>query len=268
MLWSLSAEIAESSPWHEHGIFEFVLCRDFGGRLLTGETEIPLRPARTILVPPDLRHRFLFEAGETGRLKIICVPPKDLPGFLSPAQTAMLDGLCGIGVSVADHPEQELWLGELSDLIADGLGQDDERAQQLNWSAMSLLLALHAKERQVAKDRSGDRHRAKIREMIAWIDGNLAEPLTIQQAMSQFGLSRSLLTREFRHYTGKSFVDYCNARRVQKAAMTLVSRADSVTQVAFDSGFSNLSHFHRQFKAHFGLTPAAFRHKVREDGGL
>jgi AraC family transcriptional activator of mar-sox-rob regulon len=76
------------------------------------------------------------------------------------------------------------------------------------------------------------------------------------------------LTKEFRHYTGKSFVDYCNARRVQRAAMILVTRPESVTQVAFDSGFSNLSHFHRQFKAHFGLTPAAFRHKVVDEGGL
>lgn len=268
MLWSLSAEIAASSPWHEHDIFEFALCRDQGGRLLTEDGEIAFRPARTILVPPNIPHRFFFAADEISHLKIVCVPPKDLPSFLPPTHVTMLDSLRGVGVSVADHPGQELWLDHLADLIADGLGIDDAQVQQLNWSAASLLLALHAKERRIAKDHVNARHRAKIQEVVAWIEGHLTEELTIEQATSLFGLSRSLFTREFRHYTGKSFVDYCNVRRVQKAAMILVTRSESVTEVALESGFSNLSHFHRQFKAHFGLPPAAFRRKVIDEGGI
>jgi AraC family transcriptional activator of mar-sox-rob regulon len=268
MLWSLSAEIAESSPWHEHDIFEFALCQGQSGRFLTESGVIELRPARTVLVPPNTPHRFVLETGEVGRLKIVCVPPKDLPSFLSPIHIAMLDGLRGSGVSVADHPGQESWLGQLGNLITDGLAVEDVRDQQLHWSAISLLLALHVKERYAARDQPNFRHKAKIRDVVTWIEGNLEKDLTIQLATSVCGLSRSVLTKEFRHYTGKSFVDYCNARRVQRAAMILVTRPESVTQVAFDSGFSNLSHFHRQFKAHFGLTPAAFRHKVVDEGGL
>ncbi|HVJ06671.1 MAG TPA: AraC family transcriptional regulator [Candidatus Saccharimonadales bacterium] len=268
MLWSLSAEIAESSSWHDHDIFEFALCLDHGGSLLTDDGEVDLRPARTILVPPGTHHRFVLDTSEIGRLKIICVPPKDLACFVSPFQISMLEGLCGMGVSVADHPGQELWLSQLSSLIVDGLGTDKEPSAQLNWSAMSLLLSLHAKERYVGKDHSSNRHRAKILDLLSWIENNLAEELSIQQATFRSGLSRSLLTREFRLYTGKSFVDYCNVRRVQKAATILVTRPHSVTQAALDSGFSNLSHFHRQFKAHFGLAPAAFRRKVIEEGGL
>ena len=39
-------------------------------------------------------------------------------------------------------------------------------------------------------------------------------------------------------------------------------RGYTVTRVALDSGFANLSHFHRQFKAIYGLTPAAFRRQI------
>jgi len=270
MLWSLSAEIAASSPWHEHDIFEFALCRGQGqqGRLLTGVGEIALRPARTILIPPNTPHRYLFGETEIARLKIVCFPPKDLPRFFSPTQVAVLDGLRGIGVSAADHPGQDLWLGQVSDVITDGLVKDDERTQGLSWSAIGLLLALHAKERPEPKDHAIARHRAKIQDVVAWIEENLSNALTIDQASSFFGLSRSVLTKEFRRYTGQSFIEYCNARRVQKAALALVTRPDSVTQVALDSGFSNLSHFHRQFKTHFGLTPAAFRRKISEEAGL
>jgi len=268
MLWSLSAEITESSPRHQHEIFEFVLCRGSGGRLFTDNGEIEFRPSRTILVPPNTPHRFAFGEEETGRLKIVCAPPEDLPRFLSPTQAAVVDGLCAAGITVADHTGHELWLAQLSDMITDGFGNDDARAEQLNWGAANLLLALHAQTRHLAQDHSMYRHRGKIHEVVGWIEHNLRDDLTIDQAASEFGLSRSLLTKEFRLYTGRSFVDYCNVRRVQKAATILVTDSSSVTQAAIESGFSNLSHFHRQFKLYFGLTPAAFRRKVAEDGGL
>jgi len=268
MLWSLSAEIAESSPRHQHEIFEFVLCRESGGRLFSDNGEVEFRPSRTILVPPNMPHRFAFGEGEIGRLKIVCAPPEDLPRFLSPTQVAMVESLWAAGVTVADHPEQQLCLTQLSDMIADGFGNDDVRAEQLNWSAANLLLAMHAQARHLVQDHSAYRHRGKIREIVTWIENNLKDTLTIEQAASLFGLSRSLLTREFRVYAGRSFVEYCNVRRVQKAATILVTESGSVTQAALESGFSNLSHFHRQFKMYFGLTPAAFRRKVAEDGGL
>ncbi len=266
MLWSLSAEIAESSPRHQHQLLEFALCREWGGRLITDDGEVEFRPTRSILIPPNAPHRFVFRSGEVGRLKIVCVPPDDLPQFLSPVHVAMVNGLCRTGVSVADYAGQEAWFDQISDLIVDGFGSDDLRSEQLSWSAVNLLLALHAKAQRAAADPAGPRYSSKIRDVVAWVENNLAQDLTIDQAAVQFGLSRSLLTREFRLYTGRSFVDYHNIRRVQKAAMALVSRSGSVTQAALDSGFVNLSHFHRQFKAYFGLTPAAFRRRVIEEG--
>ena len=120
MLWSLTTDVGEATPWHEHEIFEFVLCRSHGGRLLWPGGDVALRPARTLLVPPGTRHRFLFGPGEAGRLKFICLPPSDLPGFLSPAQLALLEGFRGGGVSAADHPGRQDWL----DRLADKTGED------------------------------------------------------------------------------------------------------------------------------------------------
>ena len=267
MLWSLSTELTESAPRHQHKLFEFALCRDWGGRLVAGQVEIELRPARTILIPPDTAHNFIFKAGEVGRLKIVCIPPSDLPRFLSPMQAVMIERLCRSGISVADFTDQEQWFSQLSNLIVDGFGNDDMRTEQLNWSTVTLLLALHAKSQHLATNLSAQRYTSKVREIVDWMEKNLKDDLTIEQAASLFGLSRSLLTKEFRHYTGKSFVDYRNTRRVQRAALALVSDSCSVTEVALESGFANLSHFHRQFKSYFGLTPAAFRRKLIEERG-
>ena len=267
MLWSLSAEVTESSPWHSHGIFEFALCLGTGGRLTTETVAFDLRPGRTILIPPGVRHRYVLEAAEVARLKIVCVNPDDTAVFVSAANIAVLDSLKASGVTIADH-DGEGGLFALSGLLANKLGADDPGEELTDWGVMGLMLALHARQRQRSGEVSDTRHAARIGEVVAWVDANAALPITLGEAASRFGMSRSLLTREFRRRTGNSFVTYCNGRRLQTAARLLASRNLTITEAAIDSGFANLSHFHHLFKARFGITPAAFRRKIAGDGGI
>jgi AraC-like DNA-binding protein len=268
MLWSLSSRVTESSDWHEHDRFQFILCRGKSGRMLTKDGEIGFSPLRTILIPPATLHRFVVEPGETGHLKMMCFLSKDLPKNLSPLHIAMLDGLVSKGVSKADHDERGRWLDQLSDAIIDGFDVEDMWTQRAQWGALGLLLTVHAKEQSFTYERPYVRNKNKIQSIVCWIEANLTENITLDRLANDFGISRSLLTKEFRSYTGKSVVEYCNARRVQKAAIALASETDSTVKIALDSGFANLSHFHRRFKSQFGLTPAAFRRKVAEEGKI
>lgn len=266
MLWSFSTEVTESTDWHEHSMFQLILCRDGKGSMWTENNEVVFSAARTILIPPATLHRFVIQTADIGRLKIVCFPPKDLPRFLSPLHITMLDGLTRVGVSTADHGGHEQWMYQLADSVTDGFGTDDLWAQRVQWGIVSLMLTLHAKEQQAASRYPYLRHKAKINEIVSWIEDNLSEEITIPKLSDQFGMSRSLLTREFRMQTGKSLVEYCNARRVQKAAIALATSELTVAGIAMANGFSNLSYFHRQFKSHFGITPAVFRRKLLEEG--
>lgn len=267
MLWSLDVDLTESSPWHSHGIFEFALCLGASGRLAVEDGAFALIPGRTILVPPGISHRYLLEAGETARLKIVCINPDDVAMFVSAANIAALDSLGTAGVTVADHGD-EARLRSLSGLLANKLGADDPGEELTDWGVMGLLLALHARQRHRSGAGMNSRHAARIDAVVAWINTNAAMPLTLSEVAARFGMSRSLLTREFRCRTGMSLVAYCQARRLQTAARLLASRNLSVTEAAIDSGFANLSHFHRLFKARFGLTPAAFQRKIADDGKI
>ncbi len=191
--------------------------------------------------------------------------------FLSPAQMATLKTLLASGLSVADARDSNCNVLELGDQVSEGISQPASSTQQLNWSLISLILALHSNAPQLQtkqpqiKQRDNKYHH-KMQQVTAWIDLHLQENLGLDQAAAEFGLSRSLFSREFQRHTGKSFIEHCNARRVEKAAKALSSTDLNITDVAFGSGFSNLSHFHRQFKANYGLTPGAFRRKMTEEG--
>lgn len=262
MLWSLTVTSGKSAPWHAHEAFEFILCWRDGGQLALDQQEIPFRRGRTILVPPGLRHRYLFGPGETADAKVICLIPRDMASHLSPAVRSLADGMTVAGGTWADHSDDVEMLEHLATLIREGLGADSADESHVAWGAIGLLLACHGRRQQAAGNPSWRRHRDKMLQICRWLDEHLDEIVSLEEIAVRFGLSRSLLTREFRRHAGRSLVDYCNTRRVEKAAATLMSSPATITQAALESGFANLSHFHRQFKATYGLTPAAFRRQA------
>jgi len=262
MLWSLSARVGEATAWHRHEVCEFIFCRGGQGRLEAEERSIEFLPGRTLFVAPGVRHRYDFDSGDAADLKLLCLHPQDMATFLSPAQNAALESLKSAGVSHADHGAAADRLWALAAMVPDGFDISDARELRLVWSVIGLLLAMHGKALAETDDPADSRYRQKIEDIRAWLDDRLDEAPSLEVVAARFGLSRSLLTREFRRHTGKSFIDYCNGRRIEKAARILVTTGEPVTRVALDSGFANLSHFHRQFKAIYGLTPAAFRRQI------
>ena len=52
---------------------------------------------------------------------------------------------------------------------------------------------------------------------------------------------------------------YVNRIRMQYAAMALGSSDQSISSIALDCGIENMSHFYKLFRAHYGVTPRAYR---------
>jgi AraC family cel operon transcriptional repressor len=59
--------------------------------------------------------------------------------------------------------------------------------------------------------------------------------------------------------------DYMNRVRLDHAALQLRMSQSPVTQIAYDSGFGNLSHFFHLFRREYSATPSAYRSRRRQD---
>lgn len=73
-------------------------------------------------------------------------------------------------------------------------------------------------------------------------------------------------TRLFRRMSGCSYVQYVNQWRIGRARALLASTDRPITAVAFAVGYTNLSHFNRQFRRLVGSTPRAYRRAQRALG--
>jgi AraC-type DNA-binding domain-containing proteins len=104
-------------------------------------------------------------------------------------------------------------------------------------------------------------------EMIArvceFIKRHQAHPLSLEQISQMAGMSQSKFTVLFRQMTGKSFVEYRNAERIQLARQLLATSRDKISRIALDIGYEDLSHFNHIFKKTTGETPSQYRKRMR-----
>jgi AraC-like DNA-binding protein len=85
--------------------------------------------------------------------------------------------------------------------------------------------------------------------------------LTVQSVAAGLGLSPRYIRLVF-STEGESISDYIMRRRLEECALQLTSapwRSRSITETAFNWGFSSMAHFTRCFKKKFATTPTEYR---------
>ncbi|MCF7826249.1 MAG: AraC family transcriptional regulator [Candidatus Marinimicrobia bacterium] len=72
-------------------------------------------------------------------------------------------------------------------------------------------------------------------------------------------MEHSAFCRLFKAKTKKTFTQVLNEKRIDQACQRLLGTQLSVTQIAYEVGYSNLGHFYKQFKNIMGTTPVKFK---------
>jgi len=106
-----------------------------------------------------------------------------------------------------------------------------------------------------------DRRRAV--ETALWLDAHAHEPIDLERSAAQAGLGSFHFLRVFSAVVGTTPHQYLVRARLRKAAQALVGTETSITEIALDVGFGDVSHFVRSFRRAAGVSPRAFRQAAR-----
>jgi AraC family L-rhamnose operon regulatory protein RhaS len=82
---------------------------------------------------------------------------------------------------------------------------------------------------------------------------------SLDEAAAKAGLSRRRFTEVFRSLTGTSWRRHLLILRLKHGARLLMETRKSVTEVMFECGFEDPSHFNHHFKSYFGCSPQVYR---------
>lgn len=103
----------------------------------------------------------------------------------------------------------------------------------------------------------------RVSRALLLMEQNLAEPLAVDTIAARIGIGVRQLERVFLQRLNTTPKQSYLALRLRHAHWMLRNDVFSPSRVAAELGFADASHFGRAFKAHYGMTPAAFRRAAK-----
>lgn len=104
-----------------------------------------------------------------------------------------------------------------------------------------------------------DAENERMKKILEFTLDNFQNEILIETIAEIAHLTVPSFCRYFKSRTRKTYIEYLNEIRVSHARKLLINNELGISQVGLESGFQNLSHFHRIFKNQVGVTPLAYR---------
>lgn len=99
----------------------------------------------------------------------------------------------------------------------------------------------------------------QLKRALEYIDANYASDITLQNMADHLKMSPKHFCRFFHEMTHRSPFDYLNYYRIERACYLLLTTNQSITDVAYNSGFNDTSYFIKIFKRYKETTPKQYR---------
>jgi AraC family transcriptional regulator len=99
----------------------------------------------------------------------------------------------------------------------------------------------------------------KVKEIL---NDSISDKITLKSLSVETGIHPVHLSKEFPKYFNTGFGQYIRNIRVEKATHLLSDKSLTITEIAYDCGFADQSHFIRCFKGVFGITPLKYRNLI------
>ena len=99
-----------------------------------------------------------------------------------------------------------------------------------------------------------------LTEVLALMETNLNNPrFTVERLSQKMGMSYSSLNRKLGRYTGQGAVQLLRNMRLQRAKALLWLGGLSISEVAYDTGFTSPAYFSRVFSREMGFPPSEYQ---------
>lgn len=99
-----------------------------------------------------------------------------------------------------------------------------------------------------------------INKAVRYVENNIfRSELSVEELSSELGMSRVCLYKKMLSITGKTPIEFIRIIRLKRAAQYLRESQQSVSEIAYQTGFSNPKYFRKYFKEEFGILPSEYQ---------
>lgn len=255
-------------PWHVHPEYELILVLEGSGYRIVGDNMTALGPGDMVFVGPGLPHIWQEEPrGQARRVRTLIIQFEDkflgelekLPA-MEPVRHLFLSATRGLHVVGPTRKK----VSEVMKKMAESRGVE-RLAQFLH----ILGLLAHSKDcHPIASPNFAPDlavyDQERMDRVFQFLTSRIEQEVHLSEAAQLIHLSEGAFSRFFRAHTGKTFPEFINELRIGRACRLLTETEKNITEVAFESGFTNLSNFNRQFLRLKAVSPREYRRQMQE----
>ncbi len=133
--------------------------------------------------------------------------------------------------------------------------------QQASLFQICALLFSHSPEKIPVAFQNISLH-SKQAVILKYMNDHLAEPLTIDQLAKVLYMHPTAFIRYFKNHMGMPPLKYIKYLRLERAKLYLETTDYTIQEIATLTGFTTTSHFSRDFKATYGMSPVQARKSI------
>lgn len=260
-------EQMDNYPLHWHNSLEIILPVSGCYYVVTNETTHCIREGEIYFIPPGELH-FLYPPPVPNGVRFVYL--FDLSAMAHLKDFAGIQPLLSAPFLITKENSPDIYK-DIFDLL---MQMQIEYFRQNLYSELtvySLLITMlvklgtdYSNMLATADTRAGKQREylKQFNDLLAYIDEHYMDALTLEDTASLMGFSKFHFSRLFKDYTGYTFCDYLNYRRI-KATEELLPHAElPITEIAMQVGFSSISTFNRLFRMYKKCSPSEYRSKM------
>lgn len=261
-------ETAFTSPYHFHPEYELTLILKGKGKRFVGSNMADYLIGDLVLIGSNLPHCWKTEEiieGEVNAHSIVVQFSNNFLGehFFSKPEFTHIDNLLrrsANGIQFTNKT-QALIKERMMALIEeeDNFRQIINLLDILQELATSNSFVLLNKGTSPAQQSLADQER--INPVFAYLVENFRHHVSLNEAAAIANMSPNAFCKYFKKITRKTFMETVIEYRINYATQQLVHTNKSVSEICFDSGFTDSSHFYKMFRSKLKLSPLSYRKK-------
>lgn len=256
----------KNNGWHYHPEIELVYVNGGSGKRQIGSHVSYFRDGDLILIGSNLPHcGFTDKATGNSSETVIQMKPDFLGNdFFSIPEMANIQKLltvCKSGIAFSGRTKRKV--GEKMEIM-----EHQTDFQQL-LSILNILNELSSSQELQVLNAEGFSLQTEIKDndrinvVFNHVKANFKEDISLDVIADLVSMTVPSFCRYFKKITNKTFVQFVNEYRLVHASKLLAEQTMNITEVCYESGFNNFSHFNKSFKAFTGQNPSEYRNQLK-----
>ena len=259
-----------AAPYHFHPEYELTLIVKGNGKRYIGAHMDQFGPGDLVLIGSDLPHCWKLDDPD-GKMEAQSVVVHFSPEFLGTAisekdefeHIKKLLQKSGSGIQYTGATQVKI-KEQITQLLEepDNFNALISLLQILQYLALSTEYKLLDQNNTIIQQPSSDQER--INRVFAYIVDNFQKDITLDCAARTINMTPNAFCKYFKKVTRKTFMEAVMEFRINYAIQQLVQTDKTISSICYDSGFGDISHFHKTFKSRMQLSPLHYRRKFME----